>query len=111
MTAGVPKSVLDSLTDVAMPRLEAEPALSMSVEVAGHQIPIYIAGATVVGSGAAGLRAAVELKRREVNVAIVTQSAWGGTSACSGSDKQTLHTANTADQGDNYRAMAKAIRA
>jgi succinate dehydrogenase / fumarate reductase, flavoprotein subunit len=41
---------------------------------------------------------------------VISQSAWGGTSACSGSDKQTLHTANTADQGDNYRAMARAIR-
>ncbi|MEC8197365.1 MAG: FAD-binding protein, partial [Pseudomonadota bacterium] len=56
-------------------------------------------------------RASVELKRRNVDVAIVSQSAWGGTSACSGSDKQTLHTANTADQGDNFKDMARAIRA
>ncbi len=50
------------------------------------------------------------MKRRGDDVVIVSQSAWGGTSACSGSDKQTLHTANTADQGDNYKAMARAIR-
>jgi succinate dehydrogenase / fumarate reductase, flavoprotein subunit len=41
----------------------------------------------------------------------VTQSAFGGTSACSGSDKQTLHTANGAGQGDDYRAMAEALGA
>jgi succinate dehydrogenase/fumarate reductase flavoprotein subunit len=44
-------------------------------------------------------------------VTIISQSAWGGTSACSGSDKQTIHTANTADQGDNFKDMARAIRA
>ena len=57
------------------------------------------------------LRAAVELHRRDVKVALISQSAWGGTSACSGSDKQTLHTANTADHGDDYRNMAAAIGA
>ncbi len=67
--------------------------------------------ALVLGSGAAGLRAAVELKRRDVDVAIATQSAFGGTSACSGSDKQTLHTANGADRGDDFRAMADALGA
>ena len=41
----------------------------------------------------------------------MTQSAFGGTSACSGSDKQTLHTANSAGQGDDYRAMADALGA
>ena len=65
----------------------------------------------VIGSGAAGLRAAVELKRRGVDVGVATQSAWGGTSACSGSDKQTLHTANTSDRGDDYRALAEALGA
>ncbi len=44
-------------------------------------------------------------------MAVLSQSAWGGTSACSGSDKQTLHTANTADRGDDFRAMAAAIGA
>jgi len=47
-------------------------------------------------------------------VTLISQGAWGGTSACSGSDKQTLHIANnsnTADQGDNFNEMARAIRA
>ncbi|WP_241559986.1 FAD-dependent oxidoreductase [Solirhodobacter olei] len=94
-----------------MPRLGPEPECTDRWRVSGYGIPVYSAGALVVGSGAAGLRAAVELRRRGVEVAVLTQSAWGGTSACSGSDKQTLHTANTSDQGDNYRDMAAAIRA
>ena len=64
-----------------------------------------------MGSGAAGLRAAVELKRRDVDVVIASQSAFGGTSACSGSDKQTLHTANTAGRGDDFRALSDALGA
>jgi len=31
----------------------------------------------IVGSGAAGLRAAVELKRRGCDVAVISQIAWG----------------------------------
>ncbi|SCB57010.1 Succinate dehydrogenase/fumarate reductase, flavoprotein subunit [Rhizobium aethiopicum] len=110
MTIDVPQEILDALTDVDMPRLPAEAVASEKVWLASIETPIYRAGCVVVGSGAAGLRAAVEMKRRGVDAVIVSQSAWGGTSACSGSDKQTLHTANTADQGDNYRAMARAIR-
>ncbi|TLW97231.1 FAD-binding protein [Rhizobium sp. MHM7A] len=109
MTTGVPQEILDALTDVDMPRLPAEAVASERVRLSGIETPIYRAGCVVVGSGAAGLRAAVEMKRRGVDVVVISQSAWGGTSACSGSDKQTLHTANTADQGDNYRAMARAI--
>ena len=51
------------------------------------------------------------LKRRDVDVIVATQSAFGGTSACSGSDKQTLHTANGAGRGDDFRAMADALGA
>ncbi len=94
-----------------MPRLMPEKAASETAEVSGQRIPLRRFGCVVVGSGAAGLRAAVELQRRGIDVAIISQSAWGGTSACSGSDKQTLHTANTADRGDDCKAMARAIRA
>lgn len=110
MTIDVPQEILDALTDVDMPRLPPEAAPSETVRLAGVEVPVYRAGCVVIGSGAAGLRAAVEMKRRGDDVVVVSQSAWGGTSACSGSDKQTLHTANTADQGDNYKAMARAIR-
>jgi succinate dehydrogenase / fumarate reductase flavoprotein subunit len=109
MAIDVPQHILDALTDVEMPRLPTESASSEKVRLAGIEVPVYRSGCVVVGSGAAGLRAAVEMKRRGDHVVIITQSAWGGTSACSGSDKQTLHTANTADQGDNYKAMARAI--
>ncbi|MGJ8629324.1 MAG: FAD-binding protein [Sulfitobacter sp.] len=94
-----------------MPRLTSEPAPTDTVTVAQYKIPVHRCGAVVVGSGAAGLRAAVEQKRRDTDVIIISQSAWGGTSACSGSDKQTLHTANTSDQGDNYLDMSLALRA
>lgn len=105
----VPQPILDALTDVAMPRLPPERPASESLSVGGFRLPVQRADALVVGSGAAGLRAAVEMKRRGVEAIIATQSAWGGTSACSGSDKQTLHTANTADHGDDFRALAAAI--
>jgi succinate dehydrogenase/fumarate reductase flavoprotein subunit len=94
-----------------MPRLPPDTGSEMHLELAGYTVPLHRSGCLVVGSGAAGLRAAVEAKRRGADVMIISQSAWGGTSACSGSDKQTLHTANTADQGDNFKDMARAIRA
>jgi succinate dehydrogenase / fumarate reductase, flavoprotein subunit len=111
MALTVPQDILNALTDVEMPRLEGEPEIATSVTASGHHVPVYACGTVILGSGAAGLRAAVELKRRGTDVAIISQSAWGGTSACSGSDKQTLHTANTSDRGDNFKEMARAIRA
>ncbi|WP_116653729.1 FAD-dependent oxidoreductase [Pelagibacterium sediminicola] len=111
MTIDVPQSILDELTDVDMPRLAPEPHSEEALTFDGVSVPVHRYGCVVVGSGAAGLRAAVELKRRGDSVAVISQSAWGGTSACSGSDKQTLHTANTSDHGDDYHAMARAIRA
>jgi succinate dehydrogenase / fumarate reductase, flavoprotein subunit len=107
----ISQEILNALTDVKMPRLMPKPNSKESVSVLGWHIPVYRSCVVIVGSGAAGLRAAVELRRRDVDVSVVTQSAYGGTSACSGSDKQTLHTANTADRGDNFRAMAEAIGA
>lgn len=111
MAVDIPQPILDALTDVDMPRLPPERPAPESIEVAGRMLPLYRHGCIVVGSGAAGLRAAVELKRRGCDVALASQSSWGGTSACSGSDKQTLHTANTAGSGDDLLAMARAIRA
>jgi succinate dehydrogenase / fumarate reductase, flavoprotein subunit len=107
----VPQEVLDGLTDVAMPRLTTERPPKEFVAAHGFSLPAHRCEALVLGSGAAGLRAAVELKRRGVDVVVATQSAFGGTSACSGSDKQTLHTANGAGRGDDYRAMADALGA
>ncbi|WAJ26142.1 FAD-dependent oxidoreductase [Antarcticirhabdus aurantiaca] len=111
MTLEVPQHILDALTDVDMPKLPAEPATAETIVVSGAEMPLYRRACVVVGSGAAGLRAAVEAKRRGVDVLVLSQNAWGGTSACSGSDKQTLHTANTANAGDNFGAMARALGA
>lgn len=111
MSIDVLQEILDALTDVDLPRLAPEPAPAEIVEIDGCPVPVYRHGCIVVGSGAAGLRAAVEMRRRGVDVAIISQSAYGGTSACSGSDKQTLHTANTSDRGDNYLDLAQALGA
>jgi succinate dehydrogenase / fumarate reductase flavoprotein subunit len=110
MAQTIPTNILAALTDVDMPRLPQDPAFSGKVQISDHQVPVYKCAMVVMGSGAAGLRSAVEAQRRGVEVAVISQSAWGGTSACSGSDKQTLHTANTADIGDNFQEMARAIR-
>ena len=107
----ISQDILNALTDVDMPRLGAEPQIGTHVTVRGHRVPVHASGTVIMGSGAAGLRAAVEAKRRGADVVVISQSAWGGTSACSGSDKQTLHTANTSDRGDNFKEMARAIRA
>jgi succinate dehydrogenase/fumarate reductase flavoprotein subunit len=111
LSATIPQDILDALTDIAMPRLATERPMKETVAARGFSIPLHRSEALVLGSGAAGLRAAVELKRRDVDVAVVTQSAFGGTSACSGSDKQTLHTANGAGRGDDFQAMADALGA
>lgn len=111
MADTISQDILDALTDVDMPRLGAEPEIENVLAVQGHRVPVHACGTVIMGSGAAGLRAAVELKRRGTDVVVISQSAWGGTSACSGSDKQTLHTANTSDRGDNFKEMARAIRA
>ena len=111
MKPPITQEILDRLTDIAMPRLANERPPHEFASALGFRLPVRRCGALVLGSGAAGLRAAVELKRRDVDVAIATQSAFGGTSACSGSDKQTLHTANGADRGDDFRAMADALGA
>lgn len=111
MPIEVPQHILDALTDVEMPRLPPDAGVAERLALGGLDLPVYRAACLVVGSGAAGLRAAVELARRGVQVAVASQSAWGGTSACSGSDKQTIHTANTADRGDDFHAMAAALSA
>lgn len=111
MAITIPQSILENLTNVTMPRHVVQAQAQQTMEVEGFRIPVYHSDALVVGSGAAGLRAAVELKRRKVDVLVATQTLFWGTSACSGSDKQTLHTASTSFTGDNFTALASAIGA
>jgi succinate dehydrogenase/fumarate reductase flavoprotein subunit len=111
MTTAIPQSILEALTNVSMPRHVTMAQPQQTLDVEGYRIPLYHSEALVIGSGAAGLRAAVELRRRKVDVLVATQTLFWGTSACSGSDKQTLHTASTSFRGDNFTALASAIGA
>jgi succinate dehydrogenase/fumarate reductase flavoprotein subunit len=62
------------------------------VAVAGVPMPVYSVNTLVVGSGAAALGAAVWLGDfGQPDLAIVTESWGGGTSAHAGSDKQTYY--------------------
>lgn len=101
--------ILDALTHVSFPKgfTQAEPNSILTLDNVNY--PVWNADALVVGSGAAGLRAAVELKRRQQNVLLATAGLYMGTSACSGSDKQTLFTAATAGNGDSFLKLADAL--
>ena len=102
-------AILDALTHVSFPKGfdHAEPESTLTLE--GLTWPVWHADALVVGSGAAGLRAAIELKRRKQKVLLATAGLYMGTSACSGSDKQTLFTAATAGNGDSFMRLADAL--
>ena len=111
MDAELSQAILDSLTDIALPRRVPLRPSDDALSIDGYDCPVYRSEALVLGSGAAGLRAAVELKRRGVDVVVVTQNLFGGTSACSGSDKQTLHAAAGGGHGDDFDALAHALGA
>ena len=111
MAASPRQSVLDALTDVDMPKRHPTRTAQGSIEADGLRLPVYACDAIVLGSGAAGWRAAIELKRHGIDVVVATQNLYGGTSACSGSDKQTLHTAATGRHGDDFIALAAALGA
>ena len=108
MTA-IPHDILDALTHVDMPAMPPPDVVGETLLVGGLQLPVWRTQALVVGSGAAGLRAAIELQRQGITVLVATMSAYGGTSACSGSDKQTLHTAGTSNHGDHIANLARDI--
>jgi succinate dehydrogenase/fumarate reductase flavoprotein subunit len=60
--------------------------------VAGRSIPVHSLNTLVIGSGAAGLNAAVRLHEYgQADIAIVTDRFGAGASAESGSDKQTYY--------------------
>jgi succinate dehydrogenase/fumarate reductase flavoprotein subunit len=111
VAAELSQEILDALTDVDMPRRLPTRAADETLRVGPIDIAVYRCASLVLGSGAAGLRAAVELRRRGVDVIVATQNVFGGTSACSGSDKQTLHAASGSGKGDDFDAMAEALGA
>ncbi|QWA09238.1 FAD-binding protein [Sodalis ligni] len=105
----VSADILDALTRVNFPKGFNTAEYNDVLEQDGESYPVYRADAVVVGTGAAGLRAAVELRRRGLDVLIATAGLYMGTSACSGSDKQTLFTAATSGKGDNFLKLAEAL--
>lgn len=109
MSIKVPSEILDALTRVDMPGKTPTRNASNKIMVNDHAVPVFECHSLVVGSGAAGTRAAVELKRRNIDVLVASTGLYSGTSACSGSDKQTLHTAGTSNNGDNFKKLAQDI--
>jgi succinate dehydrogenase / fumarate reductase flavoprotein subunit len=105
----IPQEILDRLTRFDMPAVRGEAASSQIIEIGGLQVPVYRCEALVLGSGAAGMRAVVELHRRGIDVLVASTGLYAGTSACSGSDKQTLYTASTDFKGDNFVEYAKGL--
>ena len=107
--SAIPQVILDTLTKVDMPPMPNAAGVDETLLIEGVTLPVWRTQTLVVGSGAAGLRAAIELHRGGIEVLVATMSAYGGTSACSGSDKQTLHTAGTSNHGDNLAKLARDI--
>lgn len=105
----IPQAILDRLTRVDMPAVRGIDPAAECLEISGISIPVYTCEALVLGSGAAGMRAVVEMKRRGIDVLVASTGLYAGTSACSGSDKQTLYTASTDYKGDNYVKYAESL--
>jgi len=83
------------------------------IRVGGADCPVHSLNTIVVGSGAAGLNAAVRLHEYgQADVAVVTDRFGGGTSANSGSDKQTYYKLSLAgDRPDSAFDMARDLAA
>jgi len=79
--------------------------------VAGKEYPLYTVQTLVVGSGAAGLNAAVSLvKEGQPDIAILTEGKLMGTSHNTGSDKQTYYKLTTCgSEPDSVRKMAQTL--
>ena len=75
MANTVSQDMLTALADVYMPCLGAEPEIAGAVTLRGHRVPVHACRAVIMGSGAAGLRASVKVRRRGGDVVVVSQSA------------------------------------
>ena len=74
----------------------------------GHALPVHSLNTLVVGSGAAGRNAALQLIRRGVtDIAIVTEKWNAGTSFNAGSDKQTYYKLALGGEADSPRELAQ----
>ena len=74
-------------------------------------VPVHTCHTLVLGSGAAGLNAAVQLRRLGIeDVVIVTEGLSGGTSINTGSDKQTYYKISLCGAfADSPRLVAEAL--
>lgn len=81
------------------------------IQAAGQLVEICTVQTLVVGTGAAGLNAAVSLYKQGVkDVAILTEGTMLGTSRNTGSDKQTYYKLTTSGgEGDSVRKMARTL--
>ncbi|MBU1700900.1 MAG: FAD-binding protein [Candidatus Eisenbacteria bacterium] len=84
------------------------PLIRSDITIGDYQIPLFSGNTVIVGSGAAGLNAALQLHRRGVrDIAIVTECWGAGASNNAGSDKQTYYKlAIAGDQKDSPQQMA-----
>lgn len=81
------------------------------IEIGGKEYPFYSCQTIVIGSGAAGLNAAVSLmKEGQSDIAILTEGKTMGTSRNTGSDKQTYYKLTTCgEEPDSIRRMANVL--
>ena len=82
--------------------------MKTQVEINGKPYPLHTYNTIIVGSGAAGLNAAVQLvKHGQPDIALLTEGMNMGTSRNTGSDKQTYYKLSTAgDTPDSIGDMA-----
>lgn len=82
-----------------------------TIQAGGREYPFHAVQTLVVGSGAAGLNAAVSLfKEGQADIAILTEGRWMGTSHNTGSDKQTYYKLTTCgSEPDSVRKMARTL--
>jgi succinate dehydrogenase/fumarate reductase flavoprotein subunit len=83
------------------------------IRIGGTVFPVYSLNTLVIGSGAAGLNAAVRLHGEgQRDIALVTDRLGAGTSRNSGSDKQTYYKLSLAgNQADSPFEMARDLAA
>ena len=76
-----------------------------------NRIPFYQYNTIIVGTGAAGLNAAVTLyKLGQKNIALITEGRYMGTSRNTGSDKQTYYKlTQCGSEPDSVRQMAETL--
>jgi len=75
--------------------------------IAGVTLPVYRCETLVIGAGAAGLNAADELAKRNMDVLLAADDDRGGTSRNAGSDKQTYYKLSLSGAADSVDELAQ----